>query len=191
MSYFLEFFLNFDLGFYKYTKGCLLALCQILRLLEPDHLPGAESAGDGKTSVCGCVGGASLARVVWTNIDLYTHFLDLQRVCQDILWHKVPKPDPIHPSIQWLHSDYILATFQPHSGYILATFLQHSDCFLTTYWLHSDYILATFRLHSGYIFATFWLHYYYILTAFLLHSDYIPTISDWLRGRGVDINEER
>ena len=100
MSYFLEFFLNFDLGFYKYTKGCLLALCQILRLLEPDHLPGAESAGDGKTSVCGCVGGASLARVVWTNIDLYTHFLDLQRVCQDILWHKVPKPDPIHPSIQ-------------------------------------------------------------------------------------------
>ena len=84
------------LGFDEFTKGCVLALCQILRLLEPDHLPGAQSTGDGRTlqkALCLwiCMGGATLARAVCSK-HLFLHsFFYLQRVYQDILWYKVPQ----------------------------------------------------------------------------------------------------
>ena len=87
---------TFCLGFNEFTKGCVLALCQILRLLEPDHLPGAQSTGDGRTlqkALCLriCMGGATLARVVCSK-HLFVHsFFYLQRVYQDILWYKVPQ----------------------------------------------------------------------------------------------------
>ena len=87
---------TFCLGFNEFTKGCVLALCQILRLLEPDHLPGAQSTGDGRTlqkALCLriCMGGVTLARVVCSK-HLFVHsFFYLQRVYQDILWYKVPQ----------------------------------------------------------------------------------------------------
>ena len=97
------------LGFNEFTKGCLLALCQILRVLEPNHLPGAESAGEGNTlqkKLCQRMcRGETLARMVLAIIYLYIHFLDLQ-----------------NPTAFWLNFSNIPATFWLHSDYIFATF---------------------------------------------------------------------